>query len=186
MAHRALTPSDIREAYQSQLLERRDDFRDEVKRLKDQCSAKQCIFSQYIFEVAKAAKMEMRARYHAAMVCVEALLEDGWLARSDGHTIDSVYRDVFQDYRSIDRESFSDLTSAVTSAFYDIGCNGPNICSTFETEIGQLQVSAYQKAVAQLRLYRPRAQAAGNNFSGSIGVVQIGNMNSAVVTRDDD
>jgi hypothetical protein len=185
MAHHALTPADIREAYQSQLPERRDDFRDEIKRLKDECSVKQCIFSKYIFEVAKAAKKEMRARYHAAMLCVEALVDDGWVP-SDGLTLESVYGDVFQGYRSVDRESFSDLTSAVKAAFEDIGRNGPNIRAAFEKEIGEVQVFAYNKCAANLRLYRPKAQAAGNSFSGTIGVVQIGNMNSAAVSREDD
>jgi hypothetical protein len=180
----ALTVEDIRKAYQSQLPERRDDFRDEVKRLKQECTADQCLFSKYIFEVAKAAKKEMRARYEAAMICVQALLADGWVP-SGSESIEGVYRDVFQGYSSIDRESFSDLTSAVTSAFNDVGNNGPDIRASFAREIGAVQTAAYDKCVAQLKLYRATAVRLANSFSGSIGVVQIGDMNSAKVTRDE-
>jgi hypothetical protein len=185
MGHKALNFEDVREAYQSQLPQRRDDFHDEVRRLKVDCTKKQCVFSKYVYEVANAAKKEMRARYHAAMLCVEALIDDGWLP-DERQTIDSVYGAVFQGYRSVDRESFADLTSAVKEGFEDVGRNGPNICGAFEKEIGQVQVSAYAKCVAQLRLRRPKMQAGGSAFSGSVGVVQIGNMNSAAVARDEE
>ncbi|RDJ93207.1 hypothetical protein B4Q13_23495, partial [Lacticaseibacillus rhamnosus] len=62
---------------------------------------------------------------------------------------------------------------------------GPNICAAFEREIAEVQVAAYEKCVANLRLYRPPTQAASNSFSGTVGVVQIGRMNSAAVTRDE-
>lgn len=182
MGHRALTLPDIREAYQSQLPQRRDDFRDEVKRLKDDHSAKGDLFSRHIYDVAKAAKKEMRARYEAAMVCVQALLDDGWVP-SEGQTVESIYRDVFQSYRSIDRETFSDLTSAVEAAYADIGNNGPDIRGVFAREIGEVGVTAYEKCVAQLRLYRPRARDSGNTFTGHVGAVQIGDANVANVRR---
>lgn len=186
---RGLTVSDIRSAYQSQLPERRDAFREEIKRLKSDCSAKDCVLSKFIYEVATTAKREMRARYELAMECVKVLLDDGWRP-ADGLTVDGVYRDIFQNYTSIDHETFSDLTSAVTSAFADIGNNGPDICASFGREIADTQVSAYNKCVAQLRIYRPASTAPASIynapvFNAPVGAYQQGNLNSARIEGGD-
>jgi hypothetical protein len=183
MPYQPMTLDQAREAFQAQIPHRRDDFCDEIKRLKDEHTRNGTLFSKYIQAVARAAKLEMRERHEAAMRAIEMLINDCWEPTA-AETIDGAYESMFREYRSADREPFSDLKRAVESAYADIGNNGPDLRQVFEHDIGGVQSRSYESCAARLRVYRPGKPSGGTIFTAPVGVVQIGDANLGVIETE--
>lgn len=181
MAHPRLTPGDIREAFQSAIPRRRDEFRQLVRDLKYEHTRRDTVFSRYVVDVARAAKEELHARFDAADRLVEMLIDDGW-EPSSAEMIDSVYQSLFTGFGSTDRDPIGDLYNVVSEVFSDLGGNGRDIRDSFANELMDTQVNAYKAAVAALKLHRPGKPHAV--FNAPVGSVAFGDGNTANVVQE--
>jgi len=177
-----LTIADIREAYQSQIPNRRFEFERTLRALKDKCSGEGCLFTRFISEVASAGIAEMRARNLAAKACLQAMVDSGWRPKNPTE-IDSAFGDLFSSYNSWERESFSDLYSAVEDAYAGIGNNGPDLRTEYHHQIRNAQVAVYRECVSGLKLYAASRSNLGHTFLGPVGAVQIGDGSIASIAQ---
>ncbi len=138
-----LTPEKAREAYQSAVPARREEFEQIAAKCLRDAAHQNDPQRTYVVWIMREAKKELRLRLQMAADRVKQLIDSGWVPQG-AERVDSVYRDMLSSANHWNRDSFSDLYGVVNGAFEKVG-----LAPTEEQyQIYALELSQYNVDVA--------------------------------------
>lgn len=148
----ALTPADVKNAFQDSIPRRRDDFANAVRgRLRSIAHEDQYV-QRFPAEVLSMAERELRARIDLAASRIKQLIDSGWSA-TEMFTVDKTFLDLFGTFDRWDKDPQSDLYHAVENAFGDVGSYNPTQATINKRRLGDVQVQAATEALSDLQVY---------------------------------
>jgi hypothetical protein len=178
-----LTPQHAKERYQNKVPRMRENFERRLKDIHAQATSQGYLFkTQYRAEVVQAAFDEVRQRNDVAKDSVEKLLASGWKPATKDD-VGNCFRDCFNPV-SHDKESFTDLSRALSRALDWIGQRDPQACANFERELGSVQLQAANECLSDLGMYEMKSERIGVKIEGPVGAFQYGSGSVAHVTQN--
>lgn len=166
-----ITPEMAREAYQSAIPNRREEYRHTVHSVPRD--------GHYLVTMMRVGKEELRFRLQMAADRVKQMIDSGWSPQGV-ETVASIYRDMFMLYNSANRNSFDDLYHAINSALDNVGvANKVERQRLYSLEFGQYQVDVSTEFTHDLEFYmaakQPKSQNVTNlTLQGNINYLQTG------------
>jgi hypothetical protein len=170
-----LTPDRAREAYQSAIPNRREEYRLAAYQVPRDAS--------YLIETMRLAKEELRRRLEMAADRVKQMIDSGWTPQK-GETVAHVYLDMFSQYNNMNRNSFDDLYNVVNSAFDNVGIGDKaKVQTLYSREFAQYQVDVSTEFTHDVEFYMATKQPYNSNVTnltvqGDVSLLQTGGVST--------
>lgn len=178
-----LTPEDAREAYQSSIPARHEEFKDAVKECLRDASQHSNYQTYYVRAIMRTTQKELRARLESARDRVRTLIDSGWTPQNSLRVRD-VYSNMFSRHNHWNRDSFTDLNDAIEHAHDTVGlAASTQQLNIYALEFGQYQVDVSTEFGHDLEFYMAAKQPNDSNVTnltlqGNVGFIQTGGVSN--------